>query len=214
VAASLVGVILLLPRQLAKWLVAGYVKRLDQQRDSVWPKMLDETELFVNPPWPKFGYWALARSFFSSSVYNAPQLIFPCAVLLLLVPQNWMTFGVVVALPATALVLAIAGVHDRLNAMLQISRRGLFLGMPLLLSCAVIALAVLRYFRFSYVSTILESARFHVILIYLLIAYVTMWFYEAWTAQLLCERLLALFDRSDRECVKRVPYSFQRRDAR
>lgn len=204
----------ILPLLLAQFLVGGYrdkyFLRQVEPKYRPWSLLLNCVELFEANKDKEVSIGQFLRSLIVTPVNYPLQLLFPVAVIVLIVPKDYMNYAAILTLLINIVVLAFAGAHQRLNQMLRLTRRGFFLGAPLILSLGVILLAVGRYVEFSYVSIILDSTKSHVILAFLVSAYVIIWFYEVWIGHALCEKLLTLFVDEDVPTKSRLSYDYNR----
>jgi hypothetical protein len=202
----------ILPVWLSNRLIDGYVARYSgrPRRTLWWPDLVNKVELFTKPKSTQIGFWQFIRSLITTPLHHLVILLWPASVCVLLVPKDWMWFAAILVLAGSAAVLGFSGVHVRLNQMLTLTRRILSIGVPLVFSLIVIALAICRLADFSYLEIILNSAGSLIILTYLVAAYAIAWFYEIWISHTLCERLLALFSAADKPRVRRIPYRYRR----
>ena len=153
-------------------------------------------ELLVVPPEYPVTLKRYFRSLFTAPFYHTLYLLLPSSLLVLALPEReimiWVALGVLLI---SLLLLAAAGVHERLTMMLVLVRKMFFTGGQLIVSLVVIALAAMRLGNVHYVSFLIESHPQHVnytILSYVLTAYLSFWFYEYWINRVLSERLLTI----------------------
>lgn len=150
----------------------------------------------------------LLRSFLCSPLFSPIRLLYLPALMVLLAPaRDYLFLFGAIGLVISWLLLAMAELHERLDAMVNLARRTLFLGAPLLLSIIVIAFAICRLADFHYVSNVLESSSRAVVLSYILSAYSCFWLYEYWIGRILSEKLIRLFFSAGIYQVGRVFYA-------
>ncbi|MDD2943840.1 MAG: hypothetical protein PHC51_12850, partial [bacterium] len=150
----------------------------------------------------------LIRSLLCSPLFSPIRLSYLPGLMVLLSPtREYLLLCAVTGFVTSWFLLAMAELHERLDAMINLARRTLFLGAPLLLSMVVIALAICRLIDFHYVSNVLESSSRAVVLSYILSAYSCFWLYEYWIGRILSEKLLGLFSGAGTSRVGQVFYT-------
>jgi hypothetical protein len=160
--------------------------------------LVENVELFVIPEYPDISWAAIGRSFINAPLRYPLHLLFAPAVVVLFTPfwwRDWLGSWAVVSLVITWLFLSAAALHPRLDALLRLSTRTLFIGGQLLVSLVIIVFALARLLDVSYVVTVIESASVWLVLSYALAAYTIFWFYEYWTNAVLTEQLVGLLQR-------------------
>jgi hypothetical protein len=185
-------------RLLACKIVAGF----NASHGAEWkkPDVLRRVELFLSPHPPELTIRHVLRSAFDTPLRQPHLLVFPVAAVVLVVPYAYMTFSAVITALVTWTVLAVAGVHERLNTVLDCLRRNFFHGVLWGASALVIVLAACRFFDVSYVATIANSASNASLVSFLAATYLTLWYFKYWTGYVLCERLLTILrDQPDPE---------------
>ncbi|MCA9737923.1 MAG: patatin-like phospholipase family protein [Gemmatimonadota bacterium] len=177
---------------------------------SPFREALTDTELFAMPVYPEIGWLEVLRGQINAALQKPLLLLFLPSLALVVFHrgQDPRTVGLL-ALLLSQLFLALATVHPRLDAMVSLLDRVLFRGGQLVVTLALITLAVARFVGVHYVADVLESSRRSTLALFLLAAYAFFWFYEYWLNWLLCARLLRLLRDPDvRGPVGRVPYPF------
>jgi hypothetical protein len=162
-------------------------------------KPLQHTELFfsVKDHPTQVSVKAFGRSILTTPLYHPLALVLPAALLVLAVAdRDFMKLLALVALIVSWLLLAAGGVHKRLNAMIEVPHGAFFVGGQLIVSLAVVGLALGRLFGQQQITTLIESHPTHVnytILLYVAVAYTVFWFYEYWINRILNERIIDVF---------------------
>jgi hypothetical protein len=78
--------------------------------------------------------------------------------------------------------------------------RWFLVGTPLVMSMAVIALAILRLLDVQYVSTVLDATPVGVLFIFIVMMYVAFWFFEYWANRWVAEELLEVLGADKAAC--------------
>jgi hypothetical protein len=177
---------ILIAYALAAWLFKRFEGRFAED--------LQRCELLVLPPIYPIRAVRVIRSFFTAPFYHPLYLLLPPALVVLALPERTvMEWAAVAAFIVSWLLIVAAGVHERLSMLLVLGRKIFFTGGQLIVSLVVIMLAAMRLYEVHYVSFLIESQPEHVnytILLYVLTAYLTFWFYEYWINRAISERLL------------------------
>jgi len=200
-----------LPPFFAQSLIAGYRDKFTPQpADQSFAELLRTTDLFFAPPMPRVELAQAILNVFRVPFWYPLVLTFFLAVVVLLVPEEF----VLAVLPTVGLLwwlfLAICTVDVRFSQILNGLQRILFRGAPLIISLAVIGLAAARVLEFHYVATLLNSSPSTFIVALLLALYIPFWLYELWIGHSLSERLLPLLlpNSSARDRESKVPYPY------
>jgi hypothetical protein len=180
-------------RWLARWLFVDF-KNEYQELWSTAPELLRRVELHVVRPKVTFTFWRLVRSGIASPTRDVLMFLLPVAIIILLVPHEYMSITLVTGTLLSWCIVTLAGIHERLNNVLQWVKSAFARGIIFLVSSVVIVLAACRWFDYSYVSILLDSTTASTILWFLAAVYATLWFYDYWIGRFLVERLLALLD--------------------
>lgn len=155
-----------------------------------------KVELFQNPDCIEISWLRLGRSLLTAPLYHPVQLFFlPALAVLVIADRTYMEWSVWGLLALSWLLLAAGDIHPRLSAMLEIVNGWFFVGAQLLVSLVVIGLGFGRYFQESYITTLMEgSGGVNItILLYVIAAYLFLWFYEYWINRNLSEQVINFF---------------------
>ena len=92
----------------------------------------------------------------------------------------------------SVILLMYGSLSSRWEQMLVYVQRWFLVGTPLVMSMAVILLALLRLLDVKYVSTVLDATPVGVLFIFIVMMYVAFWFFEYWVNRWVGEELLEI----------------------
>jgi len=107
-------------------------------------------------------------------------------------PTDWVWWIVPMFALVSIILLMYGSLSSRWEQMLVYVQRWFLVGTPLVMSIAVILLAVLRLLGVQYVSTVLDATPVGVLFIFIVMMYVAFWFFEYWANRWVAEELLEL----------------------
>lgn len=191
-------VLIAIPALLSHLLAVRLFADLRRRHGALFRELLEKVEVFVIPRYPAISWAAIGRSFINAPLRYPLHLLFVPAVVVLFTPfwwREWLPSWAVGSFGVTWLFLSAAALHPRINALLPLSTRALFIGGQLLVSLTIIVLAAGRLFEIGYIATVVESTSVWLVLSYLLAAYTLFWFYEYWTNAVLAEQLVGVLER-------------------
>src|SRR5262245_16366198 len=124
-------------------------------------------------------------------------------------PTDWLWWIVPMFALVSVILLMYGSLSSRWEQMLVYVERWFLWGTPLVMSIAVILLAVLRLFGVQYVSTVLDATPVGVLFIFIVMMYVAFWFFEYWANRWLAEELLEVLGADNKACPGFVHCSFR-----
>ena len=134
-----------------------------------------------------------------------PLLYFP-SLAVLYATHDRMKLWAGIVLAVTWFVLMFEDIHFRFRQFFWGIRRCLFLGGQMVVSLAVIVLAVGRYLDFGYIATVAEAA-FGMLATWILAAYALTWVFEYWQNRMVSDELIAFLQTGgDRPGEASYPY--------
>ncbi len=201
-ALALAGIAMLAPR----WARFQFASIIAGQR-SFYAGALKRVELFPGSRVdPDLSTRRIVAATVTGVCYHIAQLLLLPSFFLLIVASHWMQLTAAVGLLASIDLLTMGSLTTRWQQMVRYVTRWFLVGTPLVVSVAVIALALLRLGRVQYVATILDAAPFGVIFIWIVMTYALFWWFEyAINTGAGMELLRLLGSDSDAE-TGRVPY--------
>lgn len=125
-------------------------------------------------------------------------------------PTDWLWWIVPMFALVSVILLMYGSLSSRWEQMLVFVQRWFLVGTPLVMSIAVILLAVLRMFGVQYVSTVLDATPVGVLFVFMVMMYVAFWFFEYWVNRWVGEELLEVLG-SERTSPNYVRHGFQPR---
>jgi len=105
-------------------------------------------------------------------------------------PTGWLWWIVPSFALVSIILLMYGSLSSRWAQMLVYVQRWFLVGTPLVMSLAVILLAMLRLLGVQYVSTVLDATPVGVLFIFIVMMYVAFWFFEYWVNRWLGEEML------------------------
>ncbi len=105
-------------------------------------------------------------------------------------PTDWLWWLVPSFALVSIILLMYGSLSSRWEQMLVYVQRWFLVGTPLVMSLAVILLAMLRLLGVQYVSTVLDATPVGVLFIFIVMMYVAFWFFEYWVNRWLGEEML------------------------
>lgn len=196
-------VVALLSRPLAIRIVAG----VDESARGQFRQALKDTQLFAHHRSdPVLSGWRVWASIVNGVIYHPLHLLLMPSLVAIMLPTWALFYGVLGFTALAILLLAHGSVAARWQELIDIVRRWFLSGTPLLVSIAVISLAVLRLFDVQYVATILDAAPAGTVLALVVGAYMTLWFIEYWMNRWLAEQLLNVLGAEKEGLKGYVPY--------
>ena len=127
-------------------------------------------------------------------------------------PTDWLQWLVPMFALVSLILLVYGSLSSRWEQMLMYVRRWFLVGTPLVMSLAVILVAVLRLLDVQYVSTVVDATPVGVLFIFIVMMYVAFWFFEYWINRWLGEELLELLGADRHACPGFVKYGFKGTD--
>ncbi|MCX5795028.1 MAG: patatin-like phospholipase family protein [Elusimicrobia bacterium] len=169
---------------------------------------LQDAELFTVPPANYGTTWATMLFTFVSAPFQRPLFILlPPALMVVLFYDRGLRLTYIVHIGlAFWFLVAMSMMSERLNFMIERLRRVFFVGAQLGISCVIIGLATARLLDIQYVTVVLESQVWQSLMMLILCAYLTSWFYEYWLNHIITERLLAVISAGPLSSPPRVRY--------
>jgi len=105
-------------------------------------------------------------------------------------PTDWLWWIVPSFALVSIILLMYGSLSSRWEQMLVYVQRWFLVGTPLVMSLAVILIALLRLLGVQYVSTVLDATPVGVLFIFIVMMYVAFWFFEYWVNRWLGEEML------------------------
>ena len=155
---------------------------------------------------PELSRLRILSAIINGVVYHPLHLLLLPSFAALLVPTQYLVFWVVLFALLAVMLLAHGSVSPRWEELIRIVQRWFLSGTPLLVSIAVITIAILCLLDVQYVSTIIDAAPVGVISTLVLGAYMTLWFFEYWVNRWIAEELLGILGAPQRGRTGRVAY--------
>jgi Ca2+/Na+ antiporter len=175
VFACLLALLALLLRPLARWQF-GSVS--DEQRES-YRAALRDTELFPGPRVdPDISTRRVVAALATGIFYHLLEFLLLPSLFALMVPSRYLGWTILSFSVFAAWLLTMGNFTARWRAMVSQVRRWFLVGTPLAVSIAVIAIAILRFAKVQYVTTVLDAAPFGVIFVWIIMAYALLWWFE------------------------------------
>ena len=164
-----------LSRPLARWQF-GSVS--DQQRE-LYRSALRETELFPGSRVdPDISTRRVVAALATGIFYHLLEFLLLPSLFALMVPSRYLGWTILGFAAFAAWLLMMGNFTLRWRAMVSQVRRWFLVGTPLAVSVAVIAIAILRFAKVQYVTTVLDAAPFGVIFVWIIMAYALLWWFE------------------------------------
>ena len=165
------------------------VRRMDTYR-----RALKKTELFMSRGKTVIdaSVCGLIRAFFTVAPGAPLQLLLIPAFFALIVPRDLLLAVTIPVLAACYLILFLGGMDPRLNYTWCLLQKVFFRGAALIVSLVIIALAAMRLFDVTYVSTVFDTAQGITIALILACVYILLWWHDYWVNRLLAQELLKL----------------------
>ncbi|HET9865210.1 MAG TPA: hypothetical protein VFP37_17345 [Steroidobacteraceae bacterium] len=151
----------------------------------------------------------LVSAFINGVTANPLHFALLPAFVAFMAPTDWLEWLVPMFALVSAILLMYGSLSSRWEQMLMYVRRWFLVGTPLVMSLAVILLAVLRLLGVQYVSTVLDATPVGVLFIFIVMMYVAFWFFEYWINRWLGEQLLEVLGADRHACPGFVKYDFQ-----
>jgi hypothetical protein len=107
-------------------------------------------------------------------------------------PSDWLEVLVPTFALVSVVLLMYGSLSSRWEQMLVHVRRWFLVGTPLVMSIAVIGIAILRLLDVTYVSTVLDATPVGVLFVFIVMMYVAFWFFEYWVNRWAGEELLKI----------------------
>jgi hypothetical protein len=192
----------------APWWARSRFRSTTAQTRDHFRRLLRTKELFVQPRDPVLS----ARSIVYASVFGPVThilhlLLFP-ALIAVTVPADWLNLSVLVALLFSFLLVVWGNMSPRWHELNVYVERWFLRGTPLLISLFVMAIAILRLFRFDYISTLLDAIPFGMVFALVLMNYVLFWLAEYWMSRAVALELLGVLGAVVRETYIRYRPAF------
>ena len=124
-------------------------------------------------------------------------------------PTDWLWWIVPMFALVSLILIMYGSLSSRWEQMLVYVERWFLVGTPLVMSIAVILLAVLRLMGVQYVSTVLDATPVGVLFIFIVMMYVAFWFFEYWANRWVAEELLDVLGTDKSACPGFVACSFR-----
>ena len=123
-------------------------------------------------------------------------------------PTHWLWWIVPSFALVSIILLMYGSLSSRWEQMLVYVQRWFLVGSPLVMSVAVILIAMLRLLGVQYVSTVLDAAPVGVLFIFIVMMYVAFWFFEYWVNRWVGEEMLVVLgaDRKVSPSYVRCPF--------
>ena len=130
-----------------------------------------------------FNTWDLFGAVVVSILRTPLQILTPAAIVVIFVPAEHMIFWGVTAAIVSLLLFILNNYDPNQDAFVGLTRRLFFTGGTLLVSYAVIILALLRIIGVDYVTTMLDASSKWTIFSYLFSSFIILWLYDFWIDQ-------------------------------
>jgi hypothetical protein len=124
-------------------------------------------------------------------------------------PSDWLRWLVPLFTLFSIVLLMYGSLSSRWAQMLVYVQRWFLVGTPLVMSIAVIGLAILRLLDVQYVSTVLDATPVGVLFVVIVMMYVAFWFFEYWVNRWAGEELLEVLGADPRACPGYVTFELQ-----
>jgi hypothetical protein len=168
---------------------------------------LRHTEIFPGPRVdPPLSTRRVLTSTATGVYFNLLQLLLLPAFFLLIVPAHWISRTALLGGLTSIVLVSIGNLTSRWRQMLRYVRRWFLTGTPVVVSCAVIALALLRISGVQYVTTVLDAAPFGVIFVWIIMSYALLWWFEYVINEAVAREMLRLLGSEEEAKAGRVPY--------
>src|SRR5258708_7486841 len=175
VFACVLALLAWLARPLARWQF-GSVS--DQQRE-LYRAALRETELFPGARvYPDISTRRVVAALATGIFYHSLEFLLLPSLFALMVPSRYLGWTILGFSVFAAWLLMMGNFTLRWRAMVSQVRRWFLVGTPLAVSVAVIAIAILRFAKVQYATTVLDAAPFGVIFVWIIMAYALLWWFE------------------------------------
>ena len=192
---------------LARWWARFQFASMIATQRSFYETALHRVELFPGPRVdPQLSARRIVAATTTGIFYHLPQLLLLPSLFLLIVPSHWMPLTAVISLLGSSGLLTMGSLSTRWQQLVLYLTRWFLLGTPLIVSAAVIALALLRFAHVQYVATILDAAPFGIIFIWIVMMYALFWWFEYAINTALAVELLRLLGSDANVATGRVPY--------
>lgn len=186
--------IVILSRRLAVKIMAG----VDDSARQQFRQALKDTQLFAHRRFdPQLNGWRVLAAIVNGVIYHPLHLLLLPSLVAIMLPTPFLLLGVTGVTALAVLLLAHGSIAVRWQELIELVRHWFLSGTPLLVSLAVIVLAVLRLLDVQYVTTLLDAAPVGTLLGLVIGAYVTLWFVEYWINRWLAEQLLGVLGGKD-----------------
>src|SRR5258708_4595446 len=184
--AWVVALVLVITAWLAQWLLTPYAPNYGQ--------MLRSTELFQRRPAQALTWPSVLGSIFGLLLNGFIYLLWPPAIVALLVSHDWVQAAAWTTLAISAFALFLGGLDPRFETMWRLLQTGFYRGGSLVVSATIIVLWLLRIGNNDYVQTVFDTPeRSPFAAVFLVLSLTSLW-YGYCVNRLLGERVLALID--------------------
>lgn len=198
----------------APWIARKQFRALSAADQQAFRDSLRNVELFPAPRKDSDVSWRRAwRALRLGAASHPLQLLFLPALVVLMVPTQWMWGWGASALALAALLLMVGNLSNRWQQMVQYVRRWFLVGTPLAVSVFVIGMAILRLAQVQYVSTVLDAAPFGAIFVWIAMAYALFWWFEYSVNSAASIALLGVLGTAEQARNQLVPYPIDPRYA-
>ncbi|HLY67038.1 MAG TPA: hypothetical protein VKU60_16000, partial [Chloroflexota bacterium] len=183
---------------LSRWLASKIIAGVDEHARQLFRQALKDRQLFAHRRFdPQLSGWRVLASIVNGVIYHPLHLLLLPSLVAIMLPTQFLLLGVAGVTALAVLLLAHGSVAARWQELIELVRTWFLSGTPLLVSVAVIVLAVLRLLDVQYVATLLDAAPGGTVLGLVTGAYMTLWFVEYWINRWLAEQLLAVLGAED-----------------
>jgi hypothetical protein len=205
----------------ARWLARGMFAKFRRRHGAKFRRAMRHQDLlryeFDPPDVSKVRLWSALIN--GLERHTLHFLLLP-AFVVFLAPQSTPSWYVLVFAVISAGLVMYSSLSRRWAQVLIYVDRWFLVGTPLVVSIAVIAIALARFFGVQYVATVLDAAPMGVLAIIVLMCYAAVWYFEFWVNRWLAEEMLGIVGDS-REmhkgflvCPSFQPESWARADGR
>lgn len=129
-------------------------------------------------------------------------------------PTDWLWWIVPSFAFVSIILLMYGSLSSRWEQMMVYVQRWFLVGTPLVMSVAVILLALLRLLGVQYVSTVLDATPVGVLFVFILMMYVAFWLFEYWVNRWLGEKMLAVLGADQNQAPGYLHCDFTPHDGR
>jgi hypothetical protein len=175
VFACAIALLALSAPALARWQFGS----VTEEQRAMYRAALRSTELFPGSRVdPDISARRVVAALATGIFYHLLHFLLLPSLFALMVPSRYLLGTFIGSSVLAAWLLMMGNFTSRWQAMVSEVQRWFLVGTPLAVSAGVITLAILRLARVQYVTTVLDAAPFGVIFVWIVMAYVLLWWFE------------------------------------